>query len=352
MSTSARGIRRALYRLAVPSFIAWALGCCASLADDVVTLTPQAGGRGSEKLSGQVIDYGARELRLRLATGRERIVPAGEILRVETKYCDEHAAGNQLFADGDFRLAIDKYRATLETDHEVRGWVRRQVLSQIVWCWRAFGKWDQAGETFLNLLGRDPKTRYFDCIPLAWTAAAPSRDVERKAQAWLAKSEQPAAVLMGASHLLTTDRRALTLAQLKRLADHDDPRIAWLAEAQCWRDSAPRAAAQELEQFRRRIESSPQSLRAGAYFVLGSALANSQPAEAALALLKLPILYPRERALSASALLASGGCLERMGQSQQAAGLYRESLALAGSPADVDEAQKRLKNLAAEKQSR
>ena len=145
-----------------------------SLGQDTVYLVPGTNAGGPEILAGKVIDFTGRGLSLRLSNGRTQSLPAEQVERVETAQCAEHAAADELFADGDFRQAADRYRAAVQGDREVRGWVRRQILAQTVWCQRASGVWDEAGETFLALAERDPETPYFDCIPLAWTAARPA----------------------------------------------------------------------------------------------------------------------------------------------------------------------------------
>ena len=322
--------------------------CDAALAaDDVVYLLPEAGGRGPRSFSGQVVDYTGRELRLRLSTGKERAIPTAQIEHVETTHSADQAAGDELFADHDYRLALAKYRSALETDRETRGWMRRQILAQVVWCQRATGQWDQAGETFLMLLPKDPDTPYFDCIPLAWTTAQTSGALEAKAKTWLARGDNPTAVLIGASHLLTTRSRPAALEKLTALAENPDPRIAWLAQTQLWRTTSTQAGENDLRRWGELLEKSPESLRAGPCFVLGSAWISRDPELAALLLMKLPILYSRERTLSAAALLSAGGCLEKISQKSQAAEVYRELLAGYAELPEAGEAKRRLLGLAA-----
>ena len=74
-------------------------------------------------------------------------------------------------------------------------------------------------------------------------------------------------------------------------------------------------------------------------------MAGKEPAAAAIALLKLPILYSRDRHLAAIALLSAGGCLEKSGQRAQAAGLYRELIAGYEGLSEAGEAQRRLQAL-------
>jgi tetratricopeptide (TPR) repeat protein len=313
-------------------------------AQDTVYLVPETSARSAQTLTGKVIDFTGRGLSLHLPNGRTQSIQPQRVDRVETTRSAEHAAGDELFRDGDFRQATAKYRAAVQGDREVRGWVRRQILAQTVWSQRASGAWDEAGETFLTLAARDRDTPYFDCIPLAWTAARPAPALESNARRWLDQSE-PLAALLGSSHLLTTSHRAIALAKLEALSQNSDPRIAWLAEAQTWR-AAGTAARKERSAWRKRLEASPEALRAGPYYVFGLASVVDKPDEAALALLKIPILYPRERSLAAAALLTAGGCLERLERPAQAATLYREVVAGAGSLSEADEAQRRLQSLA------
>jgi tetratricopeptide (TPR) repeat protein len=315
-------------------------------AEDAVYLKPSAPGAPLTRIRGEIVEFTGRELRIQNDAGRERTIPAAEVERVETTRSAEQMSGDQLFAAGDFRDAVTQYRSALEAGREPRNWVRRQVLAQIVWCQRNLGEWDQAGEYFLILLASDADTPDFACLPLVWTGEKPQIVVERKAQQWLANTEQPAAVLMGASQLLTTAHREHALAKLKELLAVDDPRIAWLAFGQLWRAGSGNATAEQMRSFAARIEKSDESLRAGAYFILGNALAGSQPEAATLALMKLPVLYEREYALAASALVTSGECLEKLSRPAQALGLYREAASRYSRAGIAAEARTRIERLA------
>jgi TolA-binding protein len=121
-----------------------------------------------------------------------------------------------------------------------------------------------------------------------------------------------------------------------------------LAEAQTWRASAHNAAPERIDLWARKLDESPMALRAGPAFVLGSALCVQQPESAAIEFLKVPILHEHHRSLAAAALLAAGGCLQRAGQTAQAAALYRELAAGYGALPEVGEAQRRLQSLATE----
>ncbi len=326
------------------SLIAWLACLSAASGEDVVYLKALAGAAAA-RVRGEIVDYTGRELRIQNAGGRERSIPAAQIERIETTRSPEQSAGDELFEQGDFRGAIARYRTALETTREPRDWVRRQILAQIIWSQRNLGEWDQAGEYFLILLASDPATPDFACLPLVWTDEKPRPEVDRKAQSWLS-SQQPAAVLMGASHLLSTSSRTAALAKLKGLLASNDPRIAWLAYVQLWRAGSNNASPQQRQSLARRIEASDESLRAGAHFVLGRALAPQQPEDAAIELMKLPVLYDREYRLAADSLLDAGECLERLARPAQAAGLYRELTERFSQAPAADEARRRLERLA------
>jgi tetratricopeptide (TPR) repeat protein len=318
----------------------------AAQAEDAVYLRPAAAGAPLTRIRGEIVDFTGRELRIQNDAGRERAIPTAQIERVETTHSPEQTSGDQLFAAGDFKGAVQQYRSALESKREPRNWVRRQILAQLVWSQRNLKQWDQAGEYFLILLASDTSTPDFACLPLVWTGDKPSPALERQAQVWLADAEHSAAVLMGASHLLATASRPQALEKLKTLLADDDPRIAWLAFGQLWRAGSDNATAEQRASFAARIEGSDESLRAGAYFILGNALAGQQPEAAALALMKLPILHEREYHLAAAALVTSGDCLERLQRRDQALTLYREAATHFGQSTAAAEAEQRSRRLA------
>jgi hypothetical protein len=336
-------VRRWSSRWRLPfALLSGLLTLSAARAEDVATVVANDG-RTSAKWSGEILDYSGRELRMRLATGREKAFPAARVLGISTPTSGEQQAADAALAKAEFRRALERYRAALDGSHESRDWVRRQILAQIVWCQRGLGQWDAACESFLLLLSRDPKTPYFDAIPLAWTPAEPPPALEQKAKTWLAQAESPAARLLGASHLLSTGSRPAAVEQLKRLALDRDPQIALLAQAQLWRTTAFGATDEQLQGWRRALDKVPDSLRAGPDFVVGSASAARHPEAAAILLLRVPVLYPRERTLAAAALLRSGQMLENLNRPAEATTLYGE---LAQNYSDRPEAAEAAKRLA------
>ena len=326
------------------------LSCCllfgllmatSAIADVVhIKIGKQLAGRA--KLTGTIVGFNSDQLRLRLPSGNERRLPSDQVTEVETSHSQQHEAGDQLFAKRQFALAREQYEAA--ATGERRAWVRRNLQARIIWCDRYLGRQQSAGDRFLLLLASETATRHFDCIPLAWNTSQARGLPERSASEWMAKRDNAAAELLGASYLLSSRHRADAIAAMKRLAAGKDARIALLSQAQLLRASAVTSSAEKIVRFERVIEQLDPPHRTGPYYVWGQALAQKRnyPA-AALAYLRVPLLHPKHRDLAASALLEAGDALRLAGRVSQAASCYRE---LASDYAEhtklVDEAQRRL----------
>ena len=131
--------------------------------------------------------------------------------------------------------------------------------------------------------------------------------------------------LLGASWLLSTDTRAAAIDALGELVSDADARVALLAQSQLWRTRIVTAKPQETDRWQSLIARAPDGLRAGPYFTLARALAaQGQSEQAALAFLRVPILYPTHRRLAAAALLSAGRELEKIGRTEKAVTLFQE----------------------------
>ncbi len=310
-------------RIVVGALLLIVAGTNRLLADDVVYLTSPSNPRARTKVSGQIIDYTGKELALRTDTGAERRFPGEQVAEVETTYSPEQLAGDALLAKFDYAAALAQYQLAIKKDE--RRWVRRKIIADMIWCYRGLDQLGRAGELFLILVRDDPATPYYACIPLNWLPREPPPDVEQKAREWLARDEIAEAVLLAGSHLLPTARRGEALAGLEKLTSSRDPRVAALAQALVQSATVATADDRQNSDFADRIERFPSALRAGPYFVLGRSLAGrNHREEAALAYLRVPIQFPRERVLAAAALWEAGRALEQAAQNGDAARLYSE----------------------------
>lgn len=304
--------------VAIPA--GWAVG------QDTVYVWTSASSQGYARAAGRVVDYTGQGLVLEVPGGTRRSFPADRVFRIETYQTDRQRDADALFAKREFDSAETVYRQA--RDEEQRPWVRRQITAQIVWCLQALGRTEAAAEQFLLLILDDPESPYFACIPLAWYASAPPGPLERAAGGWLRRDDLPAAQLMGASYLLSSAARPLAVARLQELAVADHSAVALLARAQIWRTEAVTAEMETVRLWQSTIELMPEPLRAGPYYVLGRGWAHRQAwEEAALAWMRLPILYPQHRFLAARSLVDAGRSLEKLGRPAEATRLYGEVVA-------------------------
>jgi|GEM_PF-433978 len=313
---------------------------------DLVEWDPTGGGTARVRLVGQILDYTGQTLLLRLPDGREQKIPGPRVLRVQTRRGPVHQEAERRFMEGRLAEALALYRKAIQ--EEPRRWVRREILARMVVCYEEMGQSAAAGETFLLLVQSDPSTPYWEVIPLAWVPMVADGLLERQARQWLVQDpeQSPVAVLLGASHLLAGSERASALERLNRLVRHSEQRIALLALAQTWRTIVQPNPAQ-VDSWEQVIQKLPPGLRAGPYYVLGRAYAQQgRWQEAALAWLRVPILYGRPRYLAARALVEAAGALERLEQKEQAARLYQEVLQKWPDTPFTAEAQQRLEELA------
>lgn len=301
-------------------------------AQDVVYLS--ARGRGETRLVGEIVDYKGKQLEIRVE-GQVRTMPGEQVRRIEFRKHALHLEGDKLFAAHDFAAARERYAKASAA--ESRAWVRRMLVAQVVWCDRHLALFGTAVDELLAIAADDPETPYFDALPLAYLPQPIAPALEQKARGWLAKDE-PAAQLLGASYLLMTTHRAAAVDRLQSLRSHRDPRIAGAAKSQLWRAELATATSAKVAEWQSELNKIPEAVRAGGYYVVGSALARQQqPEEAALTLLRVPVLYPHDRNLAARCLADAARLLQGLGKTDEAARLNRELLSQYAETRDAAE---------------
>ena len=296
---------------------------CFAQKDTVHLVTPWSE-KGRALILGDVIDFTGRELIIKMPDGREARYPGERVALIETERGPKQEAAEAALAAGDYRQALVQFKAAVAD--EPRQWMRRKLLADVIWCYRNLGEFAPAGKTFLVLLQSDPTTLDLDAMPLDWESREPDPQLAAVAKTWLDNRQVPAAVLMGASYLMNTADRAVAVERLQALVRTGSPPLAGLAEAQLWRTQLGTAQLADVDRWPETIERLPARLRAGPYFVLGQALARmpDRAVAAALAFMHVPILYERDRALSAAALLRAAELLEQGGDRGEAERIYQE----------------------------
>jgi tetratricopeptide (TPR) repeat protein len=293
------------------------------IAADTVIYATGKDQAGRATMNGTIVDYTGELLTIRSESGVEQSIPTPRIVEVKSDWTAAHVTADGLWQQKKYEEAAGSYSQALREERRV--WAQRPILVRLVHCFSYLGRFEQAGQAFLMLAESDPQTQHFAAIPLGWTPHQPSPAFEQRAKTWLSDRQNNVAVLIGASWLLPTAEGPAALAALQRLAADGEPRVAMLAQAQAWRTRVVTVTADEIKSWEGLIARMPADLRSGPYFTFGQALSRTgQHEQAALAFLRVPILYPSERPLAAAALLSAGRELEKIGQIQEAVSLYRE----------------------------
>jgi tetratricopeptide (TPR) repeat protein len=310
--------------------------------EDTVTVLSGKDNKIRTNRTGEVVEYTGETLQLKSASGRVENIPAARVADIRTQWTPAHERGDALRAEGKLEEAVAAYKQAKR--EETRVWGRRKIMSELVTCYGELGSFELAGAEWLTIVASDPSTMFFSVIPVAYRSLPPSVDLETRAAAWM-NSKEPAAQVLGASWLLTSPQRNAAVEALERLVATKsvDPRVRSLAQIQLWRTKLVTAKLDEVQRWQAAALRMPADVQAGGYFVVGDALARlNQPADAALAYLRIPVVHPEQRAMAADALLEAGKLHEKLKRGEQAFGLYREVLSGYSRTAAAEEAKARL----------
>ena len=293
----------------------------ATIGQDVVVLKSDDG--KMTKRNGIIVDWKGNELSLKTRT-RTRQIDAQRILDINTNWPAELLTARKLMQQGKFRQALPELKRASE--NESRPWVLQIISAERVQCLDATDQTDEALLEFLRLYKQDSQTRFFELIPLPWLLAKPY-PAEARFGRKLLESKNALLALISSSLMLVGSHRDEARQRLEQLATDSDSRIAQLATTQLWRDEWLQANDQTLQRWSRQITSLPAGLRAGPLVVLAQAYDRTgDPDSAMINFMKLPILHPEKKSLSALALFRSSEILQDRGQKKLAASLRQELL--------------------------
>jgi tetratricopeptide (TPR) repeat protein len=307
-------------------------------AVDAVTVLTGKDAKTRAHRTGEIIELTGESLQLKTSSGRVETIPAARVLEIRSPWTPAYDRGEALYAQGKSKEAIHAYKQALRD--EPRTWARRKIMAELVVCYAETGQMDFAGNEWLAIVSSDPRTLFYDVIPVAWSPLPPNAELQTRAASWLHGKAPPAQVL-GASWLLGGAQRGEALAVLEDLVSSKtvDSRIRSLAQIQLWRTKLVSVKLEELRHWQSTIEEMPAEVRATGYFVAGEALARlGEPEAAALAYLHVPLMHGRQRVMAADALVAAAMQHEKLGRTEQAAALYREVLSGYSRTAAAEEA--------------
>lgn len=281
-------------------------------------ITRKRGAEKTVKRRGKIIDWRGAALTLEF-NGRQREIDNAEIVQLQTAWDDSYQAGQSELRQGRTKLAIEQFGFALEK--ETRPWARRIIRSHLVEAYLAVEQPEDAVKQFLEIVSEDPQTRFLHLAPLPW--AGSGNALVQQSEKWI-ESRQPIVQLIGASWLLAGPKRSQGIKQLEALSRDIDPGVRNVAIAQLWRTRA-NVSAKQTEVWEGLVEKMPRELRAGPLLVLADAQSKSQKTDQALLnLMRIPILYPEHRSLSAAALYRCASLLNNKGQAKQAKAILNE----------------------------
>ena len=277
-------------------------------------------------ITGTILDYTGTSLEFRPRSGGvKRVFPASEVVEIYTPQIESHVKGLSRFAQNQFADAKADFYVALGAEKRV--WVRREILAMLVRCSLKLGDYQSAGSQFGLLVQSDETTPHFKLIPLVWANDELNDDLKNAGRIWLGDSNETIR-LMGAGVCLRDARSGdAAVKVLNRLVVSGDRRIRDLARAQRWRIQMHENSLthEKLSRWNDFIESMPEELRGGPYFVLGRAYRKHRELDrAAMALLWVPLVYSDDHHLAARACRESADALEQLGQTNEAKTLYRE----------------------------
>jgi tetratricopeptide (TPR) repeat protein len=314
-----------------------AIACLSSQAfaqDDVVHR------RNGIVTRGKIISSDASGLKLRLDNGKDILVPADQIERIEVKLLPDHQEGDRLFEQQDYRAAAARFEAVFKA--ETRAWLRSKIASNIVACYVAAGDPSAAIDAFFIASQATDGQITWSAVPVWWLPEPPAGPVIDQATTML-RSGSPIEQVIGASFLFGTKESPAAREALARLTTYRDERIGQLARTQLWRWDAGAAKPDEIDSWQRQAAKLPTGMRAGPYFAIGQALRRlGKHDEAALAFLWPALVYHNDPKLSGRAALYAAESLEQAKQFGEARQIYEEVVSRFARTPDATTAQARL----------
>ncbi len=181
--------------------------------------------------------------------GNEKRYPAEQIVGVDSDWTPTELAADELFARREYTAALAKYEEAIRNEPRRWGAAQARRADDLVPA--------QHGSIRPRrriVPGRCRATIRRCCISRRFRCAGCRRrataDLEKKSRDWLA-TDVPVAVLIGASHLLSTSDRNDAVKRLQVLAGAKDPRIAALARALVWSGTFAAASSKQLNHVER-----------------------------------------------------------------------------------------------------
>lgn len=308
--------------MALSLFIALALSLSTInlVAQDVVTLRTDT--EQTVKRRGTIVEWLGNTITMEI-NGRQRTIDADDLVELETAWPDGYDQARSMLQQRQFAAAVPLLQKALT--EEKRPWARRFILAGLVECSLALDDARTAMLAFIQIVKEDPDSRFFDLAPLPWLSSLGADAMAGATKPWL-RSAEPIERLFGAAWNLSGADLQAADAVLAELEQTAGPNIASLARAQRWRTQRIAADRSQIDRWATQVRGMPHSVRPGALLMLADAQArNELETDAAINLMRVVVLYPKQYQLAAYALYECGQLRQNAGRADEARRLWNEA---------------------------
>lgn len=273
-------------------------------AADMVVVRNPSSSRGVTRWVGTVTSYTSQGLTIVDEDGKKTLVPQEKVLEIRFSRPPTLEEADHCYRNGDYAQALTRYLQ--EARMETMPWKKMLLLQRVMDCYSRMGKILPAIQTFLEIDAAVPDMpdTVLATAPIAWKPQlAASAEIENLLRNRLKSKKSPEVELLAASYLLSGESRGDAIIHLEWLSQMGkNVRVAMLAQAQLWRTELVSAKESDLARWKREIETFPEPLRGGPYFVLGQGYARlGNTDEASLAFLKTALVFTENYDLSRQA---------------------------------------------------
>jgi hypothetical protein len=269
------------------------------------------------QLSGEVLQFEADKLVLKLADGTSRTILSRQVTQVDPDWRNDQAGNvHQLFVNKNYAEVIEQVPAVLKTG--LPAWQQRALIAELVQAADALGNPRTAGILFLNLAASKPPALLYTDMPLCWTVREPDRALQSEAVKWLSRDDDPAR-LLGASWLLFGDQRDAAARAITQLQSSEIEAIAQLAVAQSWRIVPPPQTREKLTQWMEYRDKLLSPLQLGPTELLADRLMRIGETQLAIGQwMRIATMHADRYHRAAQALESAATQLQRLGRDEEA----------------------------------
>lgn len=271
---------------------------------------------------GTIVEWKGDSLTLEMQPG-VREIDNEDIESFQTIWPPSYLEAQQEILRGQLEPALGKLLLAIKD--ETRPWAKRHIRAQLVRVMGALNQWEAAIEQFLLIYAEDQETQFFYLCPLRWLGNA---TIPASTSAALLKGREPVEQLLGASWSLPGREQEAGIKVLQQLSSDLDTRIQKMASTQLWRVRAMNLSSindRQIEAWESKLRELPDQFRAGPWYLIAELQMKLKQSDSAIInWLRIPILYPDQYSLSASALHQSSLLLDNLGRTDESLSLKNE----------------------------